>query len=102
VSTPSKLSPRTGRITWVTVIACLIVPACAALPYTDDSPEFVAEYFLAFVYALVALAAIGITVGVIAFRKGSRIAGAVCVLTNIPVLAYYVFLASWAAIGAPH
>jgi hypothetical protein len=102
MSTQSKLRPATRRITWVAVIASVIVPACAVLPYTDYSPDFVGDFFLASVYVLVALGVIGIAIGVFAFRKGSRIAGALCVLTNIPVLAYYGFLTFWAAIGAPH
>jgi uncharacterized membrane protein YozB (DUF420 family) len=102
MSTPSKLSPRTTRTTWVAIIASVIVPACAVIPYTDYSPNFVADYFLPVVYVLVALAVIAIAIGVFAFRRGSRIAGALCVLTNIPVLAYYAFLTFWAAIGAPH
>ena len=87
---------------WGAVIASFIIPACAILPYTDYSPDFVSDYFLPVVYVLGALGVIGIAIGVFAFRKGSRIAGAVCVLTNIPVFAYYGFLTFWAAIGAPH
>jgi hypothetical protein len=94
--------PATAHITWAAVITSVIVPAGAVLPYTDYSPNFIADYFLAVVYVLAALGVIGIAIGVLAFRKRSRIAGAVCVLTNIPVLAYYGFLTFWAAIGAPH
>jgi len=102
MSTPSKLRPATTRITWAAVIVSVVVPACAVLPYTDYSPDFVSDYFLPLVCVLVALGVIGIVIGVFAFRKGSTIAGAVCVLTNIPVLAYYGFLTFWAAIGSPH
>jgi len=34
-----------------------------------------------------------------AFCKGSKIAGTVCILTNITVLAYYGFIAVFFAIG---
>ena len=102
MSTPSKLRPATRRFTSAAIIASVIIPACAVLPYTDYSPNFVSDHFLASVYVLVALGVIGIVIGVFAFRKGSRIAGAVCALTNIPVLAYYGFLTFWAAIGSPH
>jgi hypothetical protein len=102
MSTPSKLKPPTTRITWAAVIASVVVPACAVVPYTDHSPNFVADYFLPVVYVLVALGVIGITIGVFSLRKASRIAGAVCILTNIPVVSYYGFLTFWAAIGAPH
>jgi len=102
MSTTTNPRAATMRITWAAVLASVIVPVCGAVPYTDYSPEFVADYFLPVVCVLVAFGTIGIAIGVFAFRKGSRIAGAACILTNIPVLAYYGFLAFWAAIGAPH
>jgi hypothetical protein len=44
---------------------------------------------LADVWLLAAIGAIGIGIGVFAFSKGSKVASTTCVLTNIPVLAYW-------------
>ena len=41
--------------------------------------------------AVATIGAIGVGIGVFAFCKGSKIAGTVCFLTNIPVFAYYGF-----------
>ena len=43
--------------------------------------------------------AIGMGIGVFAFRKRSKIAGTVCFLTNMPVFAYYGFSASFFTMG---
>jgi hypothetical protein len=51
------------------------------------------------VWLLAAIGAIGIGIGVFAFRKGSKVAGTICVLTNIPVLAYWGFIAVFVSMG---
>ncbi len=82
---------RITRMTWAAGIVSVVGPVCAVLPYTDylPSPLLTSELV---VWALAAMGAIGLGVGVFAFRKGSRIAGAICGLTNIPVLAYWGFI----------
>ena len=95
---PMKAKPASARITWVAGITALVGPACAVLPYTDYLPAF-ASSALAVVWLLAALGAIGIGIGVFAFCKGSKIAGTVCFLTNIPVFAYYGFIAVFFAMG---
>ena len=50
-------------------------------------------------WLLAAIGAIGIGIGVFAFRKGSKVAGTICVLTNIPVLAYWGFIAVFISLG---
>jgi hypothetical protein len=91
-------SPGTTRITWAAGIAALAGPACAVLPYTDYLPPLLLPD-LAGVWLLAAIGAIGIGIGVFAFRKGSRIAGAICVLTNLLVLAYWGFIAVFVSTG---
>jgi hypothetical protein len=90
--------PRTTRITWAAGIAALLGPACAVLPYTDYLPPSLLPD-LAGVWLLAAIGAIGIGIGVFAFRKGSRVAGTTCVLTNIPVLAYWGLIAVFVSMG---
>jgi hypothetical protein len=90
--------PGTTRITWAAGIAALVGPACAVLPYTDFLPPSLLPD-LAGIWLLAAIGAIGIGIGVFAFRKGSRVAGTICVLTNIPVLAYYGFITLFFATG---
>jgi hypothetical protein len=51
------------------------------------------------VWLLAAIGAIGIGIGVFAFRKGSKVAGTICALTNIPVLAYWGFIAVFVSMG---
>jgi hypothetical protein len=80
-----KERPGTTRITLAAGIASLVGPACAVLPYTDYLPGFPS----AVVCLLAAVGAIGIRIGVFAFSKGSKVAGTICVLTNIPVLTYW-------------
>jgi hypothetical protein len=89
--------PATTRITIAAGIAAFVGPACAVLPYTDYLPLFLHSDLVA--WLLAAIGAIGIGIGVFAFSKGSRVAGAVCVLTNIPVLAYWGFITVFFAIG---
>ena len=88
----------TSRITLAAAIAALVGPACAVLPYTDFLPPFLGPD-LAGVWLLAAIGAIGIGIGVFAFRKGSKVAGTICVLTNIPVLAYWGFIAVFVSMG---
>jgi hypothetical protein len=83
-----KARPASIRITLVAGIASLVGPACAVLPYTDYLRAFSAIPDLALVWLLAAIGAIGIGIGMFAFGKGSKVAGAICFLTNIPVLAY--------------
>ena len=92
-----KWSPATTRITIAGGIASFVGPACAVLPYTDYLPAFLKD--LAGVWLLAAIGAIGIGIGVFAFSKGSRVAGTICVLTNIPVLAYWGFIAGYVSMG---
>jgi hypothetical protein len=80
--------PGTTRITVAAGIASLVGPACAVLPYTDYLPAFPIPD-LAGVWLLAAIGAIGIGIGVFAFSKGREVAGTICVLTNIPVVAYW-------------
>jgi len=93
-----KERPGTNRITWAAGIAALLGPACAVLPYTDYLPPPLMPD-LAGVWLLAAVGAIGVGVGVFAFRKGSKVAGAICVLTNIPVLAYWGFVGAFFSMG---
>ena len=83
----TKWRPATTRIAIAAGIASFVGPACAVLPYTDYLPDFPIPD-LAGVWLLAAIGAIGIGIGVFAFNIGSRVAGTICVLTNIPVLAY--------------
>ena len=96
----SVMKERTGttRITLAAAIAALVGPACAVLPYTDYLPPRLSPN-LAGVWLLAAIGAIGICIGVFAFRKGSKLAGKICVLTNIPVLAYWGFIAVFFSTG---
>jgi hypothetical protein len=64
----------TTRITWAAGSAALVGPACAVLPYTDYLPPSLLPD-LAGVRVLEAIGAIGIGIGVFAFRKGSKVAG---------------------------
>jgi len=93
-----KDGPGRTRIGLAAGIASLVGPACAVLPYTDYLPPFLMPD-LAGVWVLAAIGAIGIGVGVFAFRKGSKVAGAICVLTNIPVLAYWGFVGAFFSMG---
>ena len=83
-----KFRPARTRITIAAGIASLVGPACAVLPYTDYLPVFL-NSGLPLVWLLAAIGAIGIGIGVFAFSTGSKVAGTICVLTNIPVVAYW-------------
>ena len=89
--------PSTTRITVAAGIASVIGPACALLPYADFLPLFLRD--LAGVWLLAAIGAIGIGIGVFALSKGSKVAGTICVLTNIPVLGYWGFIALFVSMG---
>jgi len=93
-----KWRPATTRITIAAGIASLVGPACAVLPYTDYLPVFFSSG-LAVVWLLAAIGAIGIGIGVFAFSTGSKVAGTICVLTNIPVLAYWGFIGAFFSMG---
>jgi len=68
--------------------------------YTDYLPAAFMLSATVVVCLLAKMGGIGIAIGVFAFREGSKIASAVCVLTNIPVFAYYGFMTFWAASDA--
>ena len=93
-----KWTPATSRITLAAGIAAFVGPACASLPYTSNF-QFFPNSFLGDVWFYAAIGAIGIGIGVFAFSKGSKIAGTICFLTNIPVLAYWGFVAVFFAMG---
>ena len=93
-----KWRPAKTRITIAAGIAALVGPACAVLPYTDYLPVFL-NSGLAVVWLLAAIGAIGIGIGVFAFSIGSKVAGTICVLTNIPVLAYWGFVGAFFSLG---
>jgi hypothetical protein len=94
----TKWRPARTRITISAGIAALVGPACAVLPYTHYLPFFL-DSGLTIVWLLAAIGAIGIGIGALAFSTGSRIAGTVCVLTNIPVLAYWGFIGAFFSMG---
>jgi len=92
-----KWRPASTRITIAVAIAALVGPACAVLPYTDYLPVFFSD--LALVWLLAAIGGIGIGIGVFVFSTGSQVAGTLCVLTNIPVLAYWGFIGAFFSMG---
>jgi hypothetical protein len=92
-----KWRPASTRITITAGVASLVGPACAVLPYTDYWPDF--SFALAVVWLLAAIGGIGIGIGVFAFNMDSKVAGAICVLTNIPVLAYWGFIGAFFSMG---
>ena len=94
----SKWRPAKTRMTIAAGIASLVGPACAVLPYTDYFPSFL-DPGLVGVWLLAAIGVIGIGIGVFAFSTGSRIAGTICVLTNIAVFAYWGFIGAFFSMG---
>jgi hypothetical protein len=88
----------TSRVRWVAGIAAVVGPVLGVLPYVSDI-TVIAYWFLAYVWLMVFAGISGIGLGGFAFHKGSKIVGTICFLTNIPVLAYYGFLAFWSASG---
>lgn len=89
--------PASTRIAIAAGIAALIGPACAILPYTDYLPLYLRD--LGGVWMLAAIGVIGIGIGVFASSAGSKVTGIICVLTNIPVLAYWGFIAAFVSMG---
>ena len=89
--------PASTPITIAAGIASLVGPACAVLPYTDYMPDF--PGFLTGVWLLATIGVIGIGIGVFAFSTGGQVAGTICVLTNIPVLAYWGFIGAFFSMG---
>jgi hypothetical protein len=89
--------PASTGITIAAGIASVVGPACALLPYTDYLPLFLKD--LGGVWLLAAIGAIGVGIGVFALNKGSKVAGTVCLLTSIPVFAYWGFIAVFVSIG---
>jgi hypothetical protein len=93
-----KWRPARTPITIAAGIVCLLGPACAILPYTDYLPAFL-DSGLGLVWLLAAIGVVGIGVGVFAFSTGSKVAGTICVLTNIPVVAYWGFIGGYVSMG---
>lgn len=92
-----KWRPGTTRMSVAAGIAALLGPACSFVSYTDYLPDFMRD--LAGVWLLAAIGAIGIGIGVFAFSTSSKVAGTICVLTNLPVLAYWGFIAGFVSMG---
>jgi hypothetical protein len=93
-----KSRPASTRITIAAVIAALVGPAFAVLPYTDYLPSFL-DSGLPLVWLQAAIGVIGIGIGVFAANTGSKVAGVICVVTNIPVLAYWGFVGAFFSMG---
>lgn len=89
--------PSSAHITIAAAIAALVGPACAVLPYTDYLPDFLKD--LAGVWLLAGIGVIGIGIGVYAVSTGSKVAGTICIVTNIPVLAYWGFIGGFVSMG---
>jgi hypothetical protein len=87
------------RVTLAAAIAAAVGPACAILPYTDYLPPDVLNATLVVVWGLAAIGAIGIGIGIFALANASKVAGAICVLTNIPVFAYWGFIGVFTSMG---
>lgn len=92
-----KWRPESTRITVAAGIASLVGPACALLPYTDYLPRSLND--LAGVWLFAAIGVIGIGIGVFAFNTGGKVAGTICGLTNIPVVAYWGFIGAFFSMG---
>ncbi len=92
-----KVKPATTRVTLAAGIASLIGPACGVLPYTNYV-VFLPTSSLT-VWLLAGIGAIGVGIGAFALGNGNKIAGTICLLTNIPVLAYWGFIAFFTARG---
>jgi hypothetical protein len=92
-----RSGPASTRIVIAAGIAAIVGPACAVLPYTDYLPLYLRD--LAGVWILAAIGVIGIGIGVFASSAGSKVTGIICVLTNIPVLAYWGFIAAFVSMG---
>ena len=93
----AKWKPAWIRITIAAGVASVVGPACAVLPYADFMPLFSND--LVFVWVLAAIGVICIGIGAFAVRTGSRIAGTICIVTNIPVLAYWGFVGAFFSMG---
>ena len=93
-----NVKPATTRITLAAGIASLVGPACAVVPYVSTFQVF-PNSFLGDVWLLAAIGAIGVGIGGFALFKGSKVAGIICLLTNIPVVAYWGFVAVFFATG---
>lgn len=89
----------TTRVRLVAGIAAVVGPVFGVLPYVSDI-TVIAYWFSAYVWLMVFAGIGGMAIGAFASHKGGNIVGTICFLTNIPVLAYYGFLAFWAASGA--
>ena len=84
-------------ITIAAGIAALVGPACALLPYTDYLPSSLND--LAGVWIFATIGVVGVGIGVLAFNTGSKVAGTICGLTNIPVVAYWGFIGAFFSMG---
>ena len=92
-----KWRPASTPINIAAGVASLVGPACGVLPYTHQMPDF--PGFLTGVWLLAAIGVIGIGIGVFACSTGGKVAGTICVLTNIPVLAYWGFVGAFFSMG---
>jgi len=90
--------PAINRVTLAAGIASLVGPACGVLPYASNFKVF-PNSFLGDIWLLAGIGAIGVCIGVHTFWKSSKIVGTICLLTNIPVVAYYGFIAVFFATG---
>lgn len=95
-----KARLATTRITLAAGIASLVGPACSVLAFTSNLPK-IPSLPLAYGWLLATIGAIGIGIGVFAFSKGSKVAGTICVLTNILVLACWGIIAVIVSLGGP-
>jgi hypothetical protein len=93
----TKWKPTSITITIAAGIAALIGPACGLLPYTDYMPLFLND--LAFVWVTAAIGVVSIGIGAFAISIGSKVAGTICVVTNIPVLLYWGFVGAFFSMG---
>jgi len=93
----TKWKPAWIGITIAAGIAAVVGPACAVLPYADFMPLFSND--LVFVWVLAAIGVICIGIGAFAISTGSKIAGTICVVTNIPVLLYWGFVGAFFSMG---
>ena len=90
--------PATTRSTWAAAIAAVAGPTYAFLVQTDHLRPF-ESHAIVDIWVVAAIGAIGVGMGIYAFCKGSKIAGTVCFLTNVPALAFYGFITFFFAMG---
>ena len=82
----------------IVMASCLLGPVSAMLYESGGLRVFPGDVTWG-LWLLVAVAAVGTGIGVIGFRRGARIAGAACFLSNVAVLLLYGFIAVFFATG---